>query len=61
MSQAQLTRAMANEFQAQADEATESGNGALARVYADAASRWRENAAEQEAAENAYDGLTRPS
>lgn len=61
MSQAQLTRAMADEFQAQADEAAESGNAALARVYAGAAERWRETAAEQEAAENADDGLTRPS
>lgn len=51
MSQAQLTAALAENFQAEADEAQARGETALARILSRRAEEWRELAAEQEAAQ----------
>lgn len=50
MSQAQLTAALADNFQMEADEAQARGEVALARVLFRRAEEWRELAAEQAAA-----------
>lgn len=50
MSQAQLTAAVAENFQAEADEAQARGETALARVLSRRAEEWRQLAEEQDAA-----------
>lgn len=49
--QAQLTAAVAAEFQAEADEAQARGEADLSRILSRRAEEWRELAAEQEAAQ----------